>query len=306
MSESNKSVLITGGSGLLGTALTELLLQKGYQVSHVGRSPSLGKVKCYRWSVREKFVDPKALVGVDTVIHLAGAGVAEKRWTPERKKEILDSRTQSSELLFETLKSSPNQVRTVISATAIGYYGLTTLDQWCTEGSPAGNDFLATVTKAWEDAIKPVETLGKRLVMMRIGVVLSNRGGALMDMTTPVKWGVGAPLGSGKQWVSWIHVDDLCGMFLRAIEQASMTGAYNAVAPNPVTNRELNKAIAQAMHRPLILPPVPEFVLKIMLGEMTQIIVNGARVSCDKIKSTGFEFTCMDAASAVKKLLEKT
>jgi uncharacterized protein (TIGR01777 family) len=250
-------------------------------------------------------MDPKALIGVDAIIHLAGAGIAEKRWTPERKKEILESRTQSSELLFETLKSSPNQVKAVISATAIGYYGLTTLDQWCTEESPAGTDFLATVTKAWEDSLKSTETLDKRLIMLRIGVVLSNKGGALLEMAGPVKWGVGAPLGSGKQWVSWIHVEDLCRMFLHALENENMAGVYNAVAPNPVTNRELNKAIAQALHRPLTLPPVPEFVLKIILGEMTQIVVNGARVSCDKIKSTGFEFIFADARGAVKNLLEK-
>jgi uncharacterized protein len=303
MGETIKSVLITGGSGLLGSALTGLLLQKGYQVSHLGRSPSLGKVKGYRWSVQEKYVDPKALHGVDAIIHLAGASVAEKRWTTERKKEILESRTKSGELLVETLRNTPNAVKVVLSATAIGYYGLTTLDNWCTEESQAGTDFLASVTHEWENSIGGIEAVVKRLAMFRIGVVLSNKGGALTEMAAPVKWGVGAPLGSGKQWVSWIHIDDVCKMFLFALEHENVRGIYNAVAPNPVTNRELNSAIAKAMHRPLIMPPVPAFVLKFILGDMYEIVVNGARVSCGKIKNAGFEFAYTDAEGAVKSLI---
>ena len=199
---------------MVGTALTELLLQKGYHVSHLGRSPSMGKVKCYRWSVTGKHIDPEALEGVDAIIHLAGASVAEKRWTTSRKKEILESRTKSTELIYETLKSRPNQVKVVISATAVGYYGLSTSDNWCDETQGAGNDFLATVCKEWEASANPIETLGKRLVKIRVGVVLSNKGGALVQMAQPVKWGVGAALGLGKHWVSWIHMDDLCQIFL--------------------------------------------------------------------------------------------
>lgn len=288
---------------MLGSALTELLLQRGYQVSHLGRSPSLGKVKCFRWSVQEKYVDPKALQGVDAIIHLAGASVAEKRWTAERKKELLESRTQSGGLLVDTLRDTPNTVKVVVGATAIGYYGLTTLDNWCTEESQAGTDFLAGVTREWENSVKGIEALAKRLALIRIGVVLSNKGGALMEMAAPVKWGVGAPLGTGKQWVSWIHIDDVCKMFLFALEHESVRGIYNAVAANPVTNRELNTAIAKAMHRPLILPPVPAFVLKIILGEMYEIVVSGARVSSDKIKNAGFEFSYTDTVSAVKGLI---
>jgi len=303
MNEKIKSILITGGSGLVGSALTDLLLQKGYQVSHLGRSPSSGKVKCYRWSVSEKYIDPKALEGVDAVIHLAGASVAEKRWTPQRKKEILESRTRSSELLFEALRNTPNKVKLVIGATAIGYYGLNTSDEWCQEDRGPGTDFLASVTKAWEEATLPIASLGKRLVQFRIGVVLTNRGGALMQMASPVKWGVGSPLGSGKQWVGWIHIDDLCRMFLFALENENIQGVYNAVAPNPVTNRELTKAIAVALHRPVWLPPVPEFALKIILGEMYEIVVSGARVSCDKIKAAGMQFSFSDAGLAVNNLL---
>lgn len=289
----------------MGTALTELLLQKGYHVSHLGRSPSSGKVKCYRWSVTGKYIDPKALENVDAIIHLAGAGVAEKRWTESRKKEILESRTKSTELIYETLKSKPNQVKVVVSATAVGYYGLSRSDDWYDETHGPGNDFLATVCKEWEASADPIETLGKRLVKIRVGVVMSNKGGALLQMAQPVKWGVGAALGSGKQWVSWIHMDDLCQIFLKALENETMTGIYNGVAPNPVTNKDLNKAIAKALHRLLFLPPVPEWALKVMLGEMSQIVVTGARVACDKIKSAGVDFKFSDADKAMKDLLSR-
>ena len=298
--------MITGGSGLVGTALTDLLLQKGYHVSHLGRSPSLGKVKCYRWSVTGNYIDPKALEGVDAIIHLAGAGVAEKRWSQSRKKEILESRTKSSELICETLKTQPNQVKVVVSATAVGYYGLSTSDEWYDETCESGNDFLASVCKAWEASTDPIQALGIRLVKIRVGVVLSNNGGALIQMAQPVKWGFGAALGSGKQWVSWIHITDLCQIFLKAIENETMIGIYNAVAPNPVTNKELNQTIAQALQRPLWLPPVPEFALRILLGEMSQIVLTGARVDCSKVKSAGMTFDFTDANLAVKNLLEKS
>ena len=305
VSEESRSVLITGGSGLLGAALTDLLLQRGYAVSHLGRNPSEGKVKCYRWSVSENYLDPKALEKVNAIIHLAGASVAEKRWGRARKKEILESRTLSSRLLHESLKDIPNKINTVICATAIGYYGLTTSDDWCYEERRPGNDFLASVTQAWEESVHPIQTLGKRLVKMRIGVVLSGEGGALIEMARPMRWFAGAPLGSGKQWISWIHIGDLCRMFLFALESEAISGVYNAVAPNPVSNRELTVCIAAALQRPILLPPIPEFVLRILLGGMAQIVVNGARVSCDKIKSTGFGFEFTNAGEAVKSLLLK-
>jgi uncharacterized protein (TIGR01777 family) len=300
-----KSVLITGGSGLLGSALTDSLLQKGYQVSHIGRRASTGKVNCFRWSVKEKYFDPAALEGVDIIIHLAGAGVSEKRWTKSHKKEILESRTFTSQLLFDSLKNIPNNVRTVICATAIGYYGLTTQDTWCKEDQAPGDDFLASVTKAWEESILPIANLGKRLVMTRIGVVLANEGGALMEMANPVRWFVGAPLGNGKQWVSWIHLSDVSRLYQLIIEDENISGIYNAVAPNPVTNRELTRFIARALHRPLLLPPIPDFVLQIVLGDMAEIVVNGARVSCEKIESVGFQFEFTDASVAVHNLLDR-
>ncbi len=303
MDEAVKSVLITGGSGLLGSAITDLLVQKGYQVSHLGRNPSVGKVKCFRWSIREKYIDPKSLLGVDVIIHLAGAGVAEKRWSEKRKKEILESRTQSGNLLFEMLRDTPNSVKVVLCASAIGYYGLKTSDEWCHEDNQAGADFLAGVTQAWEEATKGVVDLNKRLVHFRIGIVLSNMGGPLKEMAQPIRWGVGAPLGSGKQWVSWIHIDDLCQLFLFAMINENLKGVYNAVAPNPVTNRELTVVIARTLHRKLLVPPIPSFALKIILGQMAEIVVTGARASCNKIKLAGFNYTFADIGLAMKSLL---
>ena len=304
MGEAAKSILITGGSGMLGTIMTDYLLKNGHEVAHLGRSPSTGRIKCYRWSVREKYIDPKALDGVDTIIHLAGAGIADKRWTEKRKKEILESRTLSAQLLYETLKTKPHSVRQVISAGGVNFYGLKTGDEWCAEDRTPGDDFLAMVSKEWEQSVLSISELGIRAVSFRIGIVLTEKGGLLKEVARVVKWFVGAPLASGNQWLSWIHVQDLCKMFLHAIKNEEMSGAYNAVAPNPITNRQITQYIAKAIHRPLLVPFVPEFALKLILGQMAEIAINGIRASCDKIKSTGFEFDYTDAQVAINKLIK--
>ena len=299
------SILLTGASGLVGTRLTDMLLQKGYQVAHLGRSKRPGKVPSYVWNVAKGEFDPEALNGVDAIIHLAGAGVAEKRWTSRRKKEILESRTKSSALLYETLKKINNKVRAVVSASAIGYYGFG-LDEKTlfTEESKPGNDYLSRVVVAWEREVDAIASLGIRVVKIRIGIVLSDKGGALKEMAGPIKIGIGSPLGSGKQILSWIHLDDLCAMFIRAVEDESMKGAYNAVSPQPVTNRDMTIVLAKVLNRPLLLPPVPAFVLRIMIGEMTDIVVNGRNVSSEKIRKTGFTFKFTDLKSALEALFQ--
>ena len=299
------SILLTGASGLVGTRLTDMLLQKGYQVAHLGRSKRPGKVPSYVWNVAKGEFDPEALNGVDAIIHLAGAGVAEKRWTSRRKKEILESRTKSSALLYETLKKMNSKVRAVVSASAIGYYGFG-LDEKTlfTEESKPGNDYLSRVVVAWEREVDAIASLGIRVVKIRIGIVLSDKGGALKEMAGPIKIGIGSPLGSGKQILSWIHLDDLCAMFIRAVEDESMKGAYNAVSPQPVTNRDMTRALAKVLNRPLLLPPVPAFVLRIMIGEMTDIVVNGRNVSSEKIRKTGFTFKFTDLKSALEALFQ--
>ena len=298
------SVLITGASGLVGTRLTELLLQKGYQVSHLGREKKSGSVRSFVWDVKKGTMDPQALEGVDVIIHLAGAGVAEKRWSPERKKEIIESRTKSSSLLYETLKTQKHSVKAVVSASAIGIYGFGLDDnKVLTEESPAGKDFLSNVVVEWEKSIHQVNSLGIRLAKIRIGIVLSEKGGALVEMAQPIKLFVGSPLGTGRQLLSWIHIDDLCEIFIKAVDEDKMIGAFNAVTPHAVTNREMTKAIAKALHKPLWAPAVPAFVLGIVVGEMAEIVLNGSNISSAKIERAGYKFKFTDLDEALKDLL---
>ncbi len=295
-------ILITGASGLVGSRLTELLLQKGHQVSHLGRSKRAGSVPSFVWDMENKSLDTEALKGVDTIINLAGAGVADKRWTIQRKKEILESRTHSTKLLFDTLKKQNHSVKTFVGASAMGYYGFGLSEEVFTEASKAGNDFLASVTKQWEEETDTLTSLGLRVVKMRIGIVLSDKGGALVEMTKPIRLGVGSPLGTGKQYLSWIHIDDLCGMFIQSVEDEKMLGVYNAVT-NWATNADFTKAISSVLKKPLWLPPVPSFVMKIILGEMANLVVNGSKVSSGKIKKAGFEFEYPELKGALEDLL---
>jgi uncharacterized protein (TIGR01777 family) len=302
----SKKILITGASGLIGTRLTEMLLQKGYQVSHLGRSKKSGSVPSFVWDVDKGIVDQQALEGVDTIIHLAGAGVADKRWTESRKKEILESRTKSSALLYKTLANAKHSVQSVISASAIGYYGFGFGEEVFTEDSQAGNDYLAQVTKQWEESLDKISSLSLRVVKLRIGIVLSDKGGALVEMAKPIRWGIGAPLGNGKQYLSWIHLDDLCAMFLKAMEDETMQGAYNAVSGEWITNKALTQLIAKVLKRPLLLPNVPGFIMRIIIGEMAVIVVNGSKISADKIKKTGFLFRYSNLEQALENSLKPT
>jgi hypothetical protein len=301
----SKNILITGASGVVGTRLTEMLLQKGYHVAHLGRSKKSGTIPSFRWDVEKGEMDVNALKDADAIVHLAGAGVADKRWTPERKKEILDSRTKSTALLFEKLKSGDHAFKCFVSASAIGYYGFGMNEEIFTEEHPAGSDFLAQVTKQWEEEVTKIEKLGMRVCKLRIGIVLSDKGGALPQMAAPIKFGVGSPLGSGNQFLSWIHLDDLCEMFIKAIEDGNMQGAYNATGVSYCTNRELTQVIAKVLKKPLLLPPVPGFVLKIMLGEMADMILNGSKVSSKKIQAADFKFKFTDLEMTVSDLLKK-
>ncbi|MCH8318260.1 MAG: TIGR01777 family protein [Bacteroidetes bacterium] len=287
----SQTVLITGGTGLIGIRLTELLLEKGYEVCYLSRhKPDNPKIPTYLWSVKDQYIENDALSNTDHIIHLAGASIAENRWNKKRKKEIYDSRILSSNLLYEKLKTISNKVKAVISASAIGYYGNTD-EQLVTEEAPAANDFLGNLCRDWENAIHQVEGLNIRVVVLRIaGMALTRKGGGLPKMAQPIKYFIGAPLGSGRQYLSWIHLDDLCKMFIRALENDEIKGIYNAVAPESVTNAQLTKAIAKKLHRPLLLPNIPKFVLKIILGEMGGILTGGSKISSAKIREKGFQF----------------
>lgn len=283
-------ILITGGSGLIGSRLSEMLIDQGYEVAHLSRSPDkFSHYKSFRWDVQEPYLDENAITYADYIIHLAGAGLADEKWTNARKKVILRSRVDSTQLLLDSLRKSEHHVKGFISASAVGIYG-DAGDQLMSEESTYGEDFLAEVCKAWEASVWQIKDLGIRTVILRTGIVLSDKGGALPQMARPVKLMAGAPLGSGRQYMSWIHIDDLCRLYIRAIEDTQFEGVYNAVAPHPVTNKEFTKELAEAMHRPLVLPKVPSFAINLMLGEMSEVVLTGQRVSANRVMHTGFTF----------------
>ncbi len=299
-----KQLLITGGTGLIGTHLTALLQAKGYQISYLSRSQQdIPQVKVYQWDIPKQQIESGALASHQAIIHLAGAGVADQRWTESRKQTILKSRTESTRLLRQELEKLETKPKAFLSASAIGIYGNDTGEAWMKEDAPSGDDFLAEVTKQWEDSVDQIAELGIRTVKLRIGVVLSEKGGALEKIAQPIKLGAGAALGSGKQYLSWIHIDDLCQMFIHALENEAVQGVFNAVGPHPATNAEFTKATAQVLNRPLILPNVPSFALKLMLGEMASIVLGGNRVSSEKIQAQGFQFQYPTLKPALQDLL---
>lgn len=300
-----KKILITGGSGLIGTRLTELLTEAGHSVAHLGRSVRNSSVKTYLWDIGTKTIDRSAFVGADAIINLAGTNVGDKRWTRKRKEDILQSRLQSTRLLFEELKNGDNQVATFVSASAVGFYGSGDNQTYFTEDDSQGKGFLADVVGKWEHAVDDIATLGIRVVKLRAGVVLSERGGALKEMLLPVKLYVGSPLGTGEQMLSWIHIDDLCHIFIKAVEDEAMNGVYNAVAPNPVSNRELTYLMAKILKRPILLPRVPAFAIKVLFGEMAEVVLEGSKISSKKILAAGFNFKFENAGDALVDLLQE-
>jgi uncharacterized protein (TIGR01777 family) len=298
------NILITGGTGLVGTVVTELALQTGYQVSFLSRSAkSIPQVKVFQWDIAQKKIDIQAIEQADYIIHLAGAGVADKRWSDAYKQEILDSRIISTQLLQEAISKSIKKPKAIVAASAVGIYGFDTGDTLMQEDSRQGEGFLAEVTKKWEEELLKFENLGIRTAIMRIGIVLSTKGGALQKMMQPVQFFAGSALGSGKQYMSWIHIRDLARMFLFAIENEQIQGVYNAVGNTPVTNETLTKAIAKVMNKPLFLPNVPEFALRLMLGEMASMVIGGNRVSNEKIVKAGFQYEFETLEEALKNLI---
>lgn len=290
------TVLITGGTGLVGKRLGALLSSKGYTVKIVSSKRS---EKSYYWDIDKQEIDSDALRNVDHIVHLAGANIGEKYWTKKRKKLIIDSRVKSAQLLFEAVKKLENKPKTVISASAIGYYGAITSDTIFTENDKAATDFLGTVCNEWELAATKFATLDLRVVTMRTAVVLSPQGGALQSILKPIRYGFGAVLGTGRQFMPWIHIDDLCEMYCRAIEDETMNGAYNAVAPEHITNKTFTKLLTQKLHKPLLLPAIPSIFLKIVLGQMSDLLLKGSRISCDKMVKTGFEYKFPNVFQAI-------
>jgi len=305
-----QTILITGGTGLVGKVLTQRLLKKGFRVIVLTRKiPVTGATEGLQyalWNVKEKKIDLAAVQKADHIIHLAGAGVVDKRWSASYKKEIQESRTQSSALIVDTLKEHNNKVQTIVSSSAIGWYGADTAasqETGFTETSPADGLFLGETCRLWEEKVDAATFIGKRVVKLRTGIVLSKDGGALTEFKKPLKAGLAAILGNGKQMVSWIHIDDLCRMYIEAIQNTDMQGAYNAVAPKPVTNKILTLELAKIVRGKFFIPVyVPAFVLKIMLGESSIEVLKSCTVSCEKIKKAGFTFLYPDIEPALVQL----
>lgn len=303
-SETNlkKNILITGASGLIGSRLIKILVEKGHGISVLSRqSKNFNDLKSYAWDVEKQLLDLNAFDGIDTIIHLAGAGIADRRWTQKRKQELVDSRIKSTQLLYKTIKSLNAPVKSFISASAVGYYGNRN-DEILYENSASGTGFLADCCKQWEQVVDEGLNLGIRVVKLRIGLVLSKQGGALSELAKPVNFFVGAALGSGKQWMPWIHINDLLSIFEKAVEDFEYSGTFNASSPFPVTNYEFTKILSKKLFRPLWPVNVPEFILKAMLGEMSSVVLNSNRTSSQKLLDMGFRFRYQALESAFSEI----
>ena len=305
------TILITGGTGMVGKRLTKILLEKGFQVNILTRDAAVVSahplLHYYQWDVSAGTIDAAAISTADDIVHLAGAGVADKRWNTKRKQEIVDSRVQSGAIIVKALQSIPNQVQTVLSASGIGWYGADnaqSMKDGFTEDAVADTEFLGETCKLWENAIKPVKELKKRLVIFRIGIVLSTTGGALVEFMKPIKFGFATILGSGKQNISWIHIDDLCHSFIYALENKDMSGVYNAVAPETVSNKSLTVSLAKKLKGSFyLLFYIPAFLLKIILGGMSIEVLKSAKVNSYKLQATGFMHQYPSLQKALKNLL---
>ena len=297
-----KKIIITGGTGLVGKRLTILLKEKGYEVNILCRNPK--QPNEYKWNIEANFIDEKVFENAIAIIHLAGAGVADKRWTDERKQEIIDSRVKSTQLLFQYLAKGKHQIQSFISASAVGFYG-DRKNELLTEASSNGTGFLAEVCQLWENEVEKIASINIAVSKIRIGIVLSKDGGALPKLDFPIRFGIGAYIGNGKQFVPWIHIDDLCQIFYHLFEHKNQNSTYNACAPDVKTNKEMSKTIAHVLHRPFIPFPAPEFVLKTVMGEMATMLLMSNNCTSKKIQQTGFVFQFPTLEKALENIYQK-
>ncbi|MBO3116235.1 TIGR01777 family oxidoreductase [Winogradskyella sp. DF17] len=301
----NKRVLITGATGLIGKEIVKQCHDEGIKVNYLTTSKAKLSVdddyRGFLWNPAKGEIDKSCLEGVDAIINLVGASIS-KRWTPSYKKEILESRTKSSELLQHTIRFNNFTIQHVVSASAIGIYPSNLTKYYDEETDETSGSFLGEVVEAWEAAVDGFKDLGSKLTKIRIGLVLAEDGGALPEIVKPVRIGAGAAFGSGEQWQSWIHIKDLAQIFLHTLTNG-LEGVYNGVAPNPVTNNELTKSVAEVLQKPLILPNIPKFAMKLALGEMHILLFESQRVCAKKIEDKGFQFRFANLKPALEDLL---
>lgn len=300
-------ILITGATGLVGDALVDLLLHSGIDIHYLTTSKDKLNGKPgftgYYWNPQQGYIDESALIGVDAIIHLAGATIS-KHWTDGYKQEIIESRIFSANLLFNLLRKNPHQVRQIVSASAVGIYK-SSLDKVYREDAVEKDEgFLGHVVQKWEESIDKFKILGLKVCKIRTGLVLSEHGGALPQMAKPINLYVGSPFGSGKQFMSWIHIDDLVRIYLFAV-QKELEGVYNATAPNPVTNKDFTKMLAKRLGKPLFMPNVPKFAMKLLLGEMHELLFSSQNVNSEKLRNAGFDFKYNPLSEALDAIYAK-
>jgi uncharacterized protein len=308
MTENNggsaSTVLISGGTGMIGRHLTPLLLRNGYNVSVLSRNETqYDKVRFFRWDPEKQMINSDAVDGVDYIVHLAGANLGERRWTSARKEEIIRSRTDSAKLLFGAIKDKGIRLKAFISASGISYYGTETSEKIFTEDDPPGNDFLSYVCRQWEEAASLFEALSVRTVKIRTAVVLEKTDSALARLTDPAKFGFLVQAGSGDQYMPWIHIDDLCEVYLKMIRDDTMVGVFNAAAPDFVNQRNFMKTLSYVMKKPVFPVPAPAFALRAAFGEMAGVILKGSRVSSEKLISAGYKFRFEHLEDALRDIL---
>lgn len=292
-------ILVTGATGLIGRKLIKSLKENGHELSILSRKPvQMENVRVFLWDVANGEIDPACIQGVDVVIHLAGEGIAAQKWTAERKQQIIDSRVQSAALLYKLIRETNAPVKKFISAAAVGFYG-NRGEEILTEESGSGAGFLAESCRLWEAAVEEGKSLNIKIIKLRIGIILAKEGGALEAMDKPIRFFAGAPLGTGKQWMPWVHIDDIVAMFSSAAATDLYEGAYNACAPFPVTNTTMTRAIAKKLSRPVWPFHVPEFALKLILGEMSEIVTISNNASAQKLLDTGFKFKYLQLEDAL-------
>ena len=285
------TILITGGTGVVGKHLSKKLKEKGYTVAFMSRTGRQDtELRTYAWDIGNNEIEKEAIESADYIIHLAGANIGEKRWTAKRRQLIIDSRVKTGQLIFNKLKENKNKLKAFISASAIGYYGTITTDKIFSETDLPSNDFLGETCRQWEQSADNFEKLGIRTLKIRTGIVLTREGGALAKMAIPAKIGIGSAIGSGRQFMPWIHIDDLCGIYIKAIEDTQMNGAYNAAAPDHKTSSEFTQALAHVLKKPYWFPGIPSILLKLIFGKMSEIFLKGSRVSSQKIIKAGYQF----------------
>ncbi len=300
------TVLIGGGSGLVGTHLSRMLRDQQHEVLHLSRKKNLqAEFPRYAWNLNQGTIDQEAVERADYIINLAGAGIADRRWTPARKKLIIDSRTQSTLLLKTAIQKATTPPKAFISASAVGYYGNRGTELLTETAPPKPGDFLSDSTVAWEKAIDAVRETGIRVATLRIGIVLSSKGGALPKLLLPVRFRLGTYFGDGQMFYSWIHIDDLCRMFIHLMEKEEQQGVFNAVAPNPSTNYDMTKAIAKSLGVWMIPLPAPTFALRLFMGEMADVVLSSTRVDANKITKAGYQFRFPELVPALDDILRR-